>query len=75
ADATPVLRQGDNGPAVRRLQRALIAAGERVTADGIFGARTAAALKRVQGSLGLVRDGIAGPMTWKALADSAFADV
>ncbi|MEL6774077.1 MAG: peptidoglycan-binding protein, partial [Pseudomonadota bacterium] len=65
ADATPVLRQGDNGPAVRRLQRALIAAGERVTADGIFGARTAAALKRVQGSLGLVRDGIAGPMTWK----------
>ncbi|MEM6974474.1 MAG: peptidoglycan-binding protein [Pseudomonadota bacterium] len=75
AVATPVLRPGDSGPAVRRLQRALVAAGERLSTDAIFGRGTEAALRRVQASLGIERDGIAGPQTWKALADRETADV
>ncbi|HYI35940.1 MAG TPA: peptidoglycan-binding protein [Thermoleophilaceae bacterium] len=46
------------GGGVQALQRAI-----GVSADGVFGPQTEAALKRWQGSHGLTADGIAGPMT------------
>lgn len=62
------LRQGDRGPAVEALQRALgnaaIAPGP---SDGIFGPVTDAAVRRFQARWGLVVDGIAGPRTLAAL--------
>jgi peptidoglycan hydrolase-like protein with peptidoglycan-binding domain len=46
------------GGGVEALQRAI-----GVSADGVFGPQTEAALKRWQGSHGLTADGIAGPQT------------
>ncbi len=65
APATPasaangVLKHGDHGAAVKRLQRAL-----HVTADGIFGKGTVRALKRWQRHHHLPADGVAGPATF-----------
>ena len=56
-----VLTQGSAGPAVARLQRAL-----GVGADGIYGPRTAAAVRAFQRRRGLVVDGVAGPATMAA---------
>ncbi|VFN04915.1 MAG: Putative peptidoglycan binding domain-containing protein [Candidatus Kentron sp. G] len=56
------VRRGSRGNSVRRLQEAL-----DVDADGIFGARTEAALKAFQAEKGLDVDGIAGRNTWQAL--------
>jgi GH24 family phage-related lysozyme (muramidase) len=64
----PTLRRGDRRDAVKTLQAALNA-----DPDGIFGARTEAALRQRQRELGLVADGIAGPKTWAALNDPAAA--
>ena len=61
-DARPVLRQGDRGPAVRRLQAAL-----RVNVDGSFGPVTEAALNRFKARHGLPRDGVAGHRVWDLL--------
>ena len=58
----PVLRRGDRGLPVATLQRLL-----GVSADGIFGPQTRAAVRRVQASARLVQDGIVGPLTWRAL--------
>lgn len=61
--ASPVvLRLGDSGAAVRRLQAAL-----DVKPDGSFGPETDAALRKFQRDAGLVVDGIAGRKTWAAL--------
>lgn len=49
---------GDKGPSIRDLQRKL-----GVTADGIFGPRTKAAVVTVQRRAGLVPDGVVGPKT------------
>jgi Putative peptidoglycan binding domain len=49
------------GPSVARLQRRLGLAD-----DGVFGPRTARAVKRFQARHGLARDGIVGPDTWAA---------
>ena len=46
------------GSGVQALQRTI-----GVSADGVFGPQTEAALKRWQGSRGLTADGIAGPLT------------
>lgn len=52
----------DRGDDVKALQKKL-----GVTADGIFGRNTEAALKQFQKSHGLVADGIAGPKTLAVL--------
>ena len=62
--ATPrILRRGDRGPDVMALQRAL-----GVTADGVFGPHTLAAVKRFQREHGLLVDGQVGPRTRAAMA-------
>jgi len=65
---TPLLRQGDTGYQVKRLQRLLVQRGfDAGAADGIFGKQTAAAVKAAQRARGLDVDGIAGPHTWASL--------
>ena len=63
----PTLKQGANGQHARNLQGLLVANGQSVTADGDFGPKTAAAVKRFQKAAGLSADGIVGPKTWRAL--------
>jgi peptidoglycan hydrolase-like protein with peptidoglycan-binding domain len=60
------LEEGSEGRQVRLLQRAL-----GVPADGMFGARTAAALRAFQASHGLTTDGVLGARTSAALAGNA----
>src|SRR5690606_13985203 len=62
------LRRGDRGTAVWDLQQQLKRAGfDPGIIDGIFGAKTEAAVKAAQQAFGLVVDGIAGPKTYQAL--------
>jgi hypothetical protein len=62
-DAATPLAPGVQSPdSVRVLQQKL-----GVTADGVYGPRTRAAVKRFQRSHGLVPDGVAGPRTLAAL--------
>lgn len=65
----PLLRIGDEGEAVARLQRALKLAGSTVGVDGKFGPVTKAAVERYQRSKGLKADGIVGERTWRELLD------
>ncbi len=61
--ASPVvLRSGDKGAAVRKLQQAL-----GVTVDGSFGPETDRAVREFQARLGLPVDGVVGARTWAAL--------
>ncbi len=64
------LRQGSRGPDVTRLQTELnrqLSPRPDLQLDGIFGAKTNAAVRRFQGSNGLVVDGVVGPRTRAAL--------
>jgi peptidoglycan hydrolase-like protein with peptidoglycan-binding domain len=67
----PVLREGPNSTwpsvTVRSLQYLLDARGAKVTADGIFGAGTKAAVVAFQRAHHLAADGVVGPQTWDAL--------
>ncbi|WP_315925392.1 N-acetylmuramidase domain-containing protein [Mesorhizobium sp. SP-1A] len=65
--ATPLLRRGSRGEAVRTLQDELGRAGHALSADGLFGPATEAAVRNFQSAHGLAADGIAGPQTLKAL--------
>jgi lysozyme family protein len=62
ADAA-VVKKGDRGAKVERIQRAL---GVNPV-DGVFGAATKRAVKRFQRRHGLVPDGVVGPATRAAL--------
>ncbi len=65
----PTLATGSTGDDVRRLQRILVmmkGLGD-TDIDGIFGARTEAAVRDFQSGAGLTADGIVGPATWGAL--------
>jgi Transglycosylase-like domain/Putative peptidoglycan binding domain len=63
-----VVKRGDRGDAVRKIQSAL-----GVAADGVFGPMTERAVKRFQRSKGLVVDGIVGPQTRAALGLDPFS--
>jgi len=65
--ACPNIRQGSVGQPVRSLQYLLNARGACLAVDGIFGARTDAAVRTFQRTHGLVVDGIAGPQTWRSV--------
>lgn len=58
----PVIRRGDRGEAVALAQSLLM-----IKDDGIFGPRTDAEVRDFQTSKSLVRDGVVGKGTWKAL--------
>ena len=70
ASKKPILRRGSRGPAVVELQKLLTKAGFRLQADGIFGSKTDAAVRRFQRSRVLYIDGIVGKNTWAALLGS-----
>jgi peptidoglycan hydrolase-like protein with peptidoglycan-binding domain len=63
----PLVRQGDQEHPVKTLQYLLRARGHTLTADGIFGPATDAAVRAFQQQKGLAADGIVGPATWPAL--------
>lgn len=66
----PLLRTGNRGPAVFSVQTLLNARGFSCgEADGIFGAKTAAALRAFQGDHGLDADGEFGGASFAALWD------
>jgi hypothetical protein len=70
-------RVGDAGELVEYIQQALLQVGYDLGsrgADGHFGAKTEAAVKKFQAANGLPVDGIVGPKTWpliKAVFDDA----
>jgi peptidoglycan hydrolase-like protein with peptidoglycan-binding domain len=66
-----VLRIGSRGDDVRALQQALIAAGARIQADGVYGPQTASAVAAFQQQAGLPVDGMAGPQTQAAMQQQA----
>ncbi|MCP3997301.1 MAG: peptidoglycan-binding protein [bacterium] len=69
-----MLKMGSSGDDVVKLQKRLAAAGfDPGAADGIFGAKTEAALKAFQKSAGIDADGIAGPATNGKFAEAAAA--
>lgn len=68
----PLVRQGDQQHPVQTLQYLLRARGRNLTADGVFGPGTDAAVRGFQQALHLdipsvTVDGIVGPVTWQAL--------
>lgn len=58
---------GSDAAQVRGVQYLLRARGHSVTADGLFGPQTAAAVRAFQANEGLTADGIVGPRTWPRL--------
>ena len=61
------LEPGAQGQNVRYLQQRLNSFGYSLNIDGIFGAKTEAAVKSFQTRHQLSADGIVGPKTWHAL--------
>jgi hypothetical protein len=68
--SAPVLRRGDRGDDVRRLQRSLNAAAGRpvVRVDGTYGADTARTVRRYRTTLGLDRRVVVTRAVWTALS-------
>jgi hypothetical protein len=64
----PTLRFGSSGPAVRILQRLLVANGYAIRVDGAFGPLTETAVKAFQNQRRVGVDGIVGPVTWRQLS-------
>jgi murein L,D-transpeptidase YcbB/YkuD len=76
------VRQGSVGPAVRAVQDQINFRnnkdGRTLIVDGIFGPKTAAAVKAFQRAMsieisGFAVDGIVGPQTWQALVTGALS--
>ena len=64
----PVLTTGSAGLPVRRLQSRMSAVGFNTGGvDGRFGAKTEAAVKKLQQDASLGVDGIVGPQTWQVV--------
>lgn len=69
------LKNGSKGNDVKTLQTALNKVGNYgLTVDGIFGAKTEAAVRNYQTKKGLSVDGIVGTKTWEALGYSSTPD-
>lgn len=60
-------RQSSPNANIKKVQDQLNRKGQKVTADGFFGAGTEKAVKAFQKSKGLDQDGMVGPKTWAAL--------
>lgn len=65
--ALPTLKRGSEGRRVRILQAVLKAWGWKVTVDGIFGTRTAKAVREFQNKHDLTADEVVGRRTWTKL--------
>ena len=63
-----IVKRGDRGSAVRRIQQEL-----GILADGVFGPQTERAVKRFQRTHDLVPDGVVGPLTRGALGLRPFS--
>jgi peptidoglycan hydrolase-like protein with peptidoglycan-binding domain len=68
ASSEVIVKRGDRGTAVRRIQQEL-----GILADGVFGEQTERAVRRFQRSHDLVADGIVGPLTRGALGLQPFS--
>lgn len=66
-----LLKVGSRGTEVKQMQERLVALGYLGTADGIYGTKTAQAVKAFQKKNALLADGIAGEKTLKRLYSSA----
>jgi peptidoglycan hydrolase-like protein with peptidoglycan-binding domain len=69
-DNERLLRRGHRGPAVEKIQQALVDAGFALPmygVDGIFGSETKTAVRNYQRAHGLSVDGIIGPITMGSL--------
>ena len=62
-----IIRKGSEGEEVKKLQQLLNSEGYSLDADGIFGEKTAAAVRQYQSANGLAVDGIVGANTWGSL--------
>lgn len=72
--AYPLLKSGNTGEEVRRLQRRLLELGYNLGyygADAVFGSSTESSVLAFQRNNGLVADGIVGPLTSAALNSSS----
>jgi hypothetical protein len=69
--ANPILRKGDTGEDVKKLQELLNGCGESLAVDGKFGEKTKKAVEDFQRLMGLQADGICGDQTWAALERAA----
>lgn len=63
----PTLRKGDKGKDVEELQAILNKFGANLKVDGDFGAKTEAAVLKIQIAHKLAADGMVGPKTWAVL--------
>jgi len=63
----PLRKSGDSGAEVSALQHLLLARGEALSVDGVFGSATKTGVQHFQGANGLLTDGIVGPATWPKL--------
>ena len=70
-----MLIRGDTGFLVKLLQEDLSLLGYNLTADGVFGPATEAAVKEFQHSSGITVDGIVGPATWTKIEDAIAAKI
>lgn len=61
------IRKGSKGDSVKQLQDLLNSNGYNLASDGIYGSKTAAAVKDYQRRNGLSVDGITGNQTWSSL--------
>ncbi|MGN1249571.1 MAG: peptidoglycan-binding protein, partial [Candidatus Spyradocola sp.] len=61
------IKKGSTGSSVTELQQLLNANGYNLATDGIYGSKTAAAVRDYQAKNGLSVDGITGTQTWTSL--------
>ncbi len=71
----PLLKEGSKGDRVRRFQEMYNNYFGNLTADGIFGPKTKAAVIEFQRSRGLTADGIVGAKTWSSFYSLTTHDI